>query len=76
MYFSAIYVAVRTTGQIANSPMITQPLDSDSVHVVAFDNWWQHSDCAAKDIVAIVLPAVNNSDFTLIVLSPCSHCAL
>ena len=50
--------------------------DSDSV--VTVDNCQQHSNlsCAANGSVFTVLLAVNNCDYSVTVLSPCTHCLL
>ena len=37
------------------------------------DNCWQHGDWAANGSVVIVLPAVNNSDYSVTVQSLCSN---
>ena len=43
--------------------------------VVTMVNYQQHGDWGANDFVVTVVPAVNNSDYTVTVQSPDSHSA-
>ena len=58
---------------VEGNQSIAQWLDSDGV--ISVDNYWQHGDWAANGSVVTVLPALNNSDYTVTVQSLCSHCS-
>ena len=52
--------------------MTTQWLDSESEVII--DNCRQHGDYTAISSLFTMLPAVQNSDYTITFQSPCSHC--
>ena len=72
------YTCISITQQ--NSYSISHLLDTvtarwlNSDCVVTVDNYRQHGDWAANCNVVTVLPGLDDSDYTVTVQSPCSHC--